>query len=80
METTPNLFERFNQWITESIMVKLFSIGFLILILLIPASWIESLIRERQGRAQEVIQRSLRKMVGRPNAIGSGAYDTFHQN
>jgi inner membrane protein len=38
METqhTPGVFERFNQWITESIMVKLFSIGFLILILLIP--------------------------------------------
>ncbi len=39
METaTPNLFERFNQWITESIMVKLFSIGFLILILLMALS------------------------------------------
>lgn len=38
MENQPlNLFERFNQWITESIMVKLFSIGFLTLILLIPA-------------------------------------------
>ncbi len=64
METTPNLFERFNQWITESIMVKLFSIGFLILILLIPASWIESLIRERQGRAEEVIQEVSEKWSG----------------
>jgi inner membrane protein len=64
METTPNLFERFNQWITESIMVKLFSIGFLILILLIPASWIESLIRERQGRAQEVINEVSEKWSG----------------
>lgn len=64
METTPNLFERFNQWITESIMVKLFSIGFLILILLIPASWIESLIQERQGRAQEVINEVSEKWSG----------------
>ncbi|MBK8292264.1 MAG: cell envelope integrity protein CreD [Flammeovirgaceae bacterium] len=64
METTPNLFERFNQWITESIMVKLFSIGFLILILLIPASWIESLIHERQGRADEVIREVSEKWSG----------------
>ncbi len=64
METTHGLFERFNQWITESIMVKLFSIGFLILILLIPASWIESLIRERQGRAQEVIREVSEKWSG----------------
>jgi len=62
--TTPNLFERFNQWITESIMVKLFSIGFLILILLIPASWIESLIRERQDRANEVIREVSEKWSG----------------
>lgn len=58
METinTPlNLFERFNRWIQESIMVKLFSIGFLIIILLIPTSSIESLIYERQQRAEEVI-------------------------
>ncbi|MBN8577602.1 MAG: cell envelope integrity protein CreD [Cytophagales bacterium] len=67
METQPTLsvFERFNQWITESIMVKLFSIGFLILILLIPTSWIESLIRERQYRADEVIREVSDKWSGR---------------
>lgn len=62
METTspipaaaPNLLERFNTWIQESIMIKLFSIGFLILILLIPSSWITSVIEERQYRANEAI-------------------------
>jgi inner membrane protein len=59
METqTPvplNLLERFNKWIQESIMVKLFSIGILIIILLIPSAWIQDLIRERQNRADEVI-------------------------
>jgi inner membrane protein len=50
-----NLLERFNRWIQESIMVKLFSIGFLILILLIPSAWIEDLIYERQLRADQVI-------------------------
>ncbi|MCW5911118.1 MAG: cell envelope integrity protein CreD [Cyclobacteriaceae bacterium] len=66
METqpTPSVFERFNQWITESIMVKLFSIGFLILTLLIPASWIEDLIRERQYRADEVIREVSDKWSG----------------
>jgi inner membrane protein len=66
METqpTPGIFERFNQWITESIMVKLFSIGFLILILLIPSSWIEDLIRERQYRSDEVIREVSDKWSG----------------
>ena len=36
-----NIFERFNRWIEESIMIKLFSIGFLVLLLLLPASWIQ---------------------------------------
>ncbi len=71
METqNPNLFERFNQWITESIMVKLFSIGFLILILLIPASWIEDLIQERQGRANEVIREVSDKWSGTQTLSG----------
>lgn len=48
-----NIFERLNKWIKESIMVKLVSIGFLILILLIPTSWIQSLIEERQNRMSE---------------------------
>ena len=58
METnsTPlNLIERFNAWLQESIMIKLLSIGFLVLILLIPGAWIESIIYERQSRADEVI-------------------------
>jgi len=55
METqTSSLFDRFNNWIQESIMIKLLSIGFLILILLIPNAWIEELIHEREGRAKEV--------------------------
>ena len=52
-----NILERFNKWIQESIMIKLFSIGFLILILLIPSSWIQEMIVERQQRAGQVIQR-----------------------
>jgi inner membrane protein len=62
--TTPNLIERFNQWLTESVMIKLFSIAILILILMIPASWIESLIRERQTRAADVIREVSDKWSG----------------
>jgi len=69
-QSAPNLFERFNTWITESIMIKLFSIGFLILILLIPASWIEELIQERQGRANEVIREVSDKWSGTQTLSG----------
>lgn len=56
MENTPtlNLLEKFNRWIQDSIMVKLLSIGLLILILLIPTAWITSIIYERQQRAEQV--------------------------
>ncbi len=59
METTNeqqlSIFDRFNNWIQESITVKLGSIGFLVLILLIPSAWIEDLISERQQRSTDVI-------------------------
>jgi len=41
-------FTKFNEWIQRSVTIKLLSIGVLILILLIPASMIETVIRERQ--------------------------------
>src|SRR6478736_2153449 len=57
METnTLSPIDRFNNWLKESVMIKLMSIGFLILILLIPSSWIESLINERQYRAADVMR------------------------
>ncbi|MCX6230264.1 MAG: cell envelope integrity protein CreD [Bacteroidetes bacterium] len=47
MEKT-SFIDRLNSWARRSIGLKLASIGFLILILLIPASMLNSLIRERQ--------------------------------
>src|SRR5688572_6539424 len=70
VNTPLNLFERFNRWIQESIMVKLFSIGFLVLILLIPSSSIESLIYERQQRAAEVIHEVSDKWSGTQTIAG----------
>ena len=73
METIPqplNILERFNRWIQESIMVKLFSIGFLILILLIPSSWIEEMIVERQQRAEQAMTEVADKWSGSQTISG----------
>src|SRR6478609_7226347 len=70
METTLNIFERLNRWIKESITIKLMSIGFLVLILLIPSSWIESLIVERKSRAESVIQEISAKWSGDQSVVG----------
>jgi inner membrane protein len=69
-ETPIGLFERLNTWIQESIMVKLLSIGFLVLILLIPSSWIESLIIERQSRADGVMNEVASKWSGSQRLSG----------
>lgn len=59
-----NLIDRFNQWIKESITVKLLSIGFLVIILLIPTAWIINLMEERQERAELVITEVSNKWSG----------------
>lgn len=71
-ENTPslNIFERFNRWIEESIMIKLFSIGFLVLLLLLPASWIQDLMQERESRAEGVIQEISSKWSGSQTLAG----------
>jgi inner membrane protein len=43
-------------WVRESVSLKLFSIGILVLLLLIPTAWIQSLMEERQQRAQSVVE------------------------
>ncbi|NOU46506.1 MAG: cell envelope integrity protein CreD [Bacteroidales bacterium] len=55
--TTNNLsfFERANTWIKQSVMLRLITIGIIILLLLIPVSMIENLIREREERQREAI-------------------------
>lgn len=48
METKQSLFDKLNHWIRNSVMLKLLTITILMLLLLIPASMIESIIRERE--------------------------------
>lgn len=56
MENNGNsTFNRFSHWLRTSLFVKLLSIGFLILMLLIPKAMIQGLIYERQSRQDAVI-------------------------
>lgn len=72
METqnTQNLAERFNEWVRNSVSIKLLSIGFLILILLIPSSWISNLMEERQQRAGSVMEEVAKKWSGSQTLAG----------
>lgn len=56
MTDKPSFFEKANAWVKQSITVRLATIGILILLLLIPVSMVESLIREREFRQEEAIQ------------------------
>jgi inner membrane protein len=67
---TLNIFERLNAWLQESITVKLLSIGFLVIILLIPSVWIQDLILERQGRADEAMEEVASKWSGSQTVSG----------
>ena len=60
-----SLFDRFNNWIKRSVTIKLFSIGFLILILLIPTAMLQSLIRERQDVRDSAIEEVSGKWGGK---------------
>ncbi len=56
METSaPSVIDRLNNWISNSVTIKIIVIGILILILMIPTSFIQSLIHERQYRQEEAI-------------------------
>jgi inner membrane protein len=73
METIENslsLIDRFNTWLVESITVKLVSIGFLVLILLIPSAWIQSLIAERESRAATAMEEVASKWSGSQTVSG----------
>lgn len=59
-----SLLDRFNNWVKESVIIKLVSIGILILILMIPTALVEDLIHERQQRADEVIAEVSGKWAG----------------
>lgn len=71
METkTISAVDRFVNWFQRSITIKLISIGFLLLILLLPSSWVESLMQERQARAGDVVNEISEKWSGPQTIAG----------
>lgn len=72
MNNPPNdssFFEKAGQWLSHSITIRLFVIGILILIMLIPVSMIENLIYERQNRQTEA-QNEISEKWGYPQTVG----------
>lgn len=55
MSEEKSFFEKLKHWLRNSITVKLFSIGIIILLLLIPALMIEGVIRERQSTSESAV-------------------------
>jgi len=56
MNTENTLFERLNNWIKNSVMLKLVTITIIMLLLLIPAEMIKSIISEREELSYQAIQ------------------------
>ncbi len=52
----PPLIDRLLHWLHRSITLRLFALGFLVLLMLIPVSIVEDLVRERQERQGMAIQ------------------------
>ncbi len=53
---TPKQKKSFGQWLKTSITVRMLMVGILILVLLIPLSYIKNLIQERAYRQEEVVK------------------------
>ncbi|REJ83772.1 MAG: cell envelope integrity protein CreD [Bacteroidetes bacterium] len=63
-------FEKIGQWASRSVSLKLFTIGFLILLLLIPLAMVQDLIRERENTRDEAIREVSSKWGGRQTIGG----------
>lgn len=69
MNNQPSFLDRLNNWARRSVMLKLFIIGFLMLILLIPAGLISSLVYERQNLRDQAT-REVSSKWGEAQTIG----------
>lgn len=80
MATTekPSLFERFNTWVKTSVMLKLFTIGIMMLILLIPTSILQNLISERQSTRDAAVEEITAKW-GSEQTIGGAVITIPYQ-
>ena len=82
METLNKQSGKLGKWVKTSITARMLMVGFLILILLIPLSFIKSLIYERMNRQQEVVQ-EINKKWGKEvllyGPILKVPYKTYHK-
>ncbi len=73
---------KLGKWVKTSITARMLMVGFLILILLIPLSFIKSLIHERMNRQEEVVQ-EINKKWGKEvllyGPILKIPYKTYHK-
>jgi inner membrane protein len=65
----PSFFDKLNSWMRNSLTFKLFTVGFLILILMIPISMIQSIINERKN-LRDNATREISSKWGSDQAIG----------
>ncbi len=70
MEREPSFFEKANNWVKNSITIRLITIGILILLLLIPVTMVQDLIREREYRQKDAIQEISAKWGGEQTITG----------
>ncbi|HCQ30022.1 MAG TPA: hypothetical protein DIU39_07030, partial [Flavobacteriales bacterium] len=69
MQAEPSFFEKLNEKIKNSVMLRMLGIAFLILILLIPSEMVMSILRERKYRQDDVI-REVSDIWGRSQTLG----------
>lgn len=69
-QNNPSVFTQFNNWLKESSGIKLFILGFMLLLLLIPLSQIESLMHERKERSEEAVAEVSNKWSGKQTLAG----------
>jgi inner membrane protein len=79
---TPSPWEKFNQKVRNSVTIRLLSISFLVLLLLIPTSMVQNLIHEREYRRSDVIREVTQKWGGTQTISGpvlTVPYYTYHK-
>lgn len=68
--SNPSFLDRLNQWARNSVTLKLLTVGLLVLILLIPASMVNSLIRERENIRDNAVEEVSAKWGGPQTVAG----------
>ncbi len=83
MENNQDIVKKTSQFIKRSMTLKIISVGILILLLLIPASMVKGLIRERQHRRDAVVQEISQKWGDNQTVTGpflTVPFKTFYKD